>query len=168
MSDSTQDIYGEDFGAEQMWGLKELPLPDGPPWWPVAPGWYVVAALILLLLIWALLRWRRSYSRNQYRRDAIARLAKLSTTNEDLAHIPVILKKTALSAFPRSDVAGLRGQPWIDWLNESGRKDRFTDDDARLFDQLLYTSGEHSIADDVASSLIQRSKAWARSHHADV
>ena len=56
--------------------LRE-PLPVG--WWPPAPGWWLLAALVLVALL--ALAWfaLRRYRANAYRRQALARLRELAT-----------------------------------------------------------------------------------------
>ena len=138
MIDST-DLFGDTFGAERMWGLKELPLPAGVDWLPPAPGWYAIGALAVLLLCYGAWRRWRQWQRNAYRRDALRQIAALSA---DTAHeLPIILRRAALTAQPRHTVASLRGQDWIEWLNRSAGRELFSADDAAHLDALAYGAG---------------------------
>lgn len=94
--------------------LIEPPEPIPVSMMPQTWGW---AALGLILLaactIVAILLWRR-YRANAYRRDA---LRELEGVRDDPAAIAAILRRTALAAYPRRDVAGLAGDDWLRFLD---------------------------------------------------
>ena len=98
--------------------LEDIVVPDPAPWWPLAAGWYVVIGLGLLgLAVFGFRAWRR-WKADAYRRAALAELSSAS----EIGQIATILKRTALGAFPRREVAGLTGDAWCEWLEQqSGR-----------------------------------------------
>ena len=107
--------------------LNPLREPTAISWWPLAPGWWVL--LLLLVLGLATLAWLalRSYRRNAYRRQGQAALAKIRHRwHEDgdmqscLAAANALLKAVALRAFERRDIAGISGEHWLAFLNQSG------------------------------------------------
>ena len=53
---------------------------------------------------------------NAYRRAALQSLQSAT----DIAEIAQLLKRTALCAFPRTDVTALSGDAWCRWLGETG------------------------------------------------
>lgn len=95
-------------------------------WWPPAPGWWILAGLVLLALLvlaWLLLR---RYRANAYRRRALARLARLQAAyreNSDsralMAEINALLKAVALRAYPRRDIAASSGESWLAFLEST-------------------------------------------------
>lgn len=92
--------------------LHDLVLPQVVPWWPPAPGWYVVIALALAAAAWAIRgAWKRWRS-NAYRREATRELASLDSS----AAIAELLRRTALAIAPRAEIAEMTGSPWLDWL----------------------------------------------------
>ena len=94
--------------------LRDIVTPSPAPWWPLAPGWYVLLAIITVaLIVFAIRTWKR-WKRNAYRRDALGILASAANP----AEIASVLKRTALASFPRSEVASLTGDAWCDWLEE--------------------------------------------------
>jgi hypothetical protein len=99
--------------------LNEVIVPPPAPFWPPAPGWYVVISLLLLLGlaagIWAIVRFRR----NAYRRAASAELKRIREGAMKLEAIASLLKRTALATYPRGQIAGLIGDAWIQWLAET-------------------------------------------------
>jgi hypothetical protein len=85
-------------------------------WWPLAPGWWALLVVAIGILIgMACLVWRRWRAR-AYRRAALGELQSAT----DMTAIAEILKRTALVAYPRTDVASLSGLAWAEWLAESG------------------------------------------------
>ncbi|MEI2781093.1 MAG: DUF4381 domain-containing protein, partial [Candidatus Competibacter sp.] len=70
--------------------LHDLVLPPAVPWWPLAPGWYLVIALALVAVMWMTLRAWRQWQSNAYRREAARELASL----ESSAAIAELLRRT--------------------------------------------------------------------------
>ena len=96
--------------------LEEVPEPPAIPLTPQTPGWIVLGAIVLLaggLLVMRIVRYRRE---NAYRRAA---LRELTAAGEDPAQIAGILRRAALTAYPRRDVAGLAGADWLAFLERT-------------------------------------------------
>ena len=157
------------FGSERMWGLKELPLPDSVPYWPQTPGWYVVGALVLAVFAYCVYRLWLRWKANQYRRDAVAELDAMTRDRTGLVELPFLLRRAALHAGPRADIAGLRGNEWIAWLNRSAGRDLFAAEDAGLLDTLCYApAAADAIEPQQADRLIAASREWMKVHNAAV
>ncbi len=154
----------EVFGNYAIKGIQEV-LPSEPvSWWPATPGWWVLAAIALLLLArWGFRRWRR-WQADRYRRDALAQLAALKgSPRQQLQATAIILKGTALAAFPRRDVARLSGSAWHRWLVERGAN--FSDSSRALLTEGQYRDRHEPDATAVAR-LVTESAAWVRQHEA--
>ena len=104
--------------------LHDIAVPPPVSWWPPAPGWYVVGAVVLVIAgvaLWvAVSRWWK----NRYRRAALRELDQLPRSG--VAALAELLKRTALAAYPRERVASLTGEPWLKFLNETGHTEEFT------------------------------------------
>lgn len=96
--------------------LRDIVAPDPVSWWPLAPGWYGVIAIAAVAIVWFSIRAWKQWKANAYRRSALMILEDA----EDSSAIATTLKRTALAAFPRSEVASLTGDAWCDWLEEKG------------------------------------------------
>ena len=96
--------------------LRDIIEPLPVSWWPPAPGWWVLLGLGLLGLLALAVRGWRSWQANAYRRVALAEIEQAT----DVFTIAQILKRTALVAYPRTNIAELTGAAWIRWLGETG------------------------------------------------
>jgi hypothetical protein len=107
----------------QISGLEPLIAPEEISAWPPAPGWYLVILLLMLILTYLLIRYIRKRNRNHYRILALKQVADIreeaghTPKQEDIQALNQLLKLTALSAFPRADVAALSGRDWQEFLD---------------------------------------------------
>lgn len=108
--------------------LKDIHLPKAIGVWPIAPGWYGLAGIVLLGLLWFLYKLYRKHMNKQFKRRALRLLAEYNVqyrlrgqTQEISAKVTELLKQVALIYFPRSRVAGLKGDNWITFLNETSK-----------------------------------------------
>jgi Domain of unknown function (DUF4381) len=105
--------------------LADIHLPAAPGYWPLALGWWMLIALSILLLI-ALFFWWRSVQKNRYRKLALKELEKIhaefnrtQNTIIYLAGINELLKRTALTAYPKQFSASIKGTEWVMWLDSA-------------------------------------------------
>ena len=96
--------------------LREIILPPQVPWWPPAPGWWILFGILAVVAVIAAFRFWRGWRAGAYRRAALRELAAAG----NVAAIAEILKRTALVAYSRTDVASLSGSAWLAWLAETG------------------------------------------------
>ena len=144
--------------------MHDLIVPEPVPWLPVTPGWWIVGGwlvAVLLLVGWRVFLHRR---RNRYRRDALAELKAIQnmadlSPQESAQRIAVLIKRTALSAWPRSDIASLYGADWARFLTASAN------DDAQVAGaaEKLATAAFRPDAD--GRALAASARSWIRRHH---
>jgi hypothetical protein len=115
--------------------LHDLIMPVPVSWWPPAPGWLVVGAALVMILGWWLIRAIQYWQSNAYRREALALLDNAGGSEAELA---TLIKRVALSAYPRERVASLTGEQWLVFLNRTGRTDAFTKGPGRWLARLAY------------------------------
>ena len=136
--------------------LRDIALPPEVSLWPPAPGWWIVGvaalATMAILAVAAIARHRR----NAYRREALGQLDTV-----DPGSISTVLKRTALAAWPREQVAALTGTAWLAFLDRTGRTTVFTAGDGRHIETLAFGG-----VVDVASANAARDAAriWVRGH----
>jgi hypothetical protein len=95
--------------------LRDIVLPAEPGLWPLAPGMWLLISSLLSLLAWILWTQYDRRKRNAYRRAGLLLLPEVQTNYE----LSVLLKRVALAAFPREQVASLHGDAWVAFLKES-------------------------------------------------
>jgi len=89
-------------------------------WWPLAPGWWALLALMSLAA--AVMYWRRRAYWRSWKGDARRALdlldAKLNGENQQeiAASLSTLLRRIALQRDPRAECAGLWGHDWLCWL----------------------------------------------------
>ena len=135
--------------------LREIILPPPVPWWPLALGWWVLLAVLCLAAVSVAFRAWRTWRANAYRRAALRELA----AGESVAAMAEILKRTALVAYPRTDVASLSGPAWLAWLAETGGRQVPTAVTEAL---TVGVFAKHDAAD--AGEVAAFAADWIRSH----
>lgn len=161
------------FAGDPLAGLQEIALPAPVPYLPQTMGWAVVGGGVLLALIymcWRIVRHRRA---NAYRRAALAELDRieqqLPASGSDYGSLPSLLKRTAIAATSRQQVAALTGDEWLRFLDHSLGGNAFQQGPGQLLIRIAYaTSPPQDISRDELRSLIALSRRWIRHHHADV
>lgn len=138
--------------------LNPIVLPEAVGILPLAPGWQVLLTIAGLVVLW--LAWKHwlGWRANQYRREALRELEHLERPRD----LPDLLKRAALSAFQRSDIAALSGPEWHRFLDQSAGLDRFSGTCGPWLDQLAY--GDLSLTPDEYDHLREASKAWLARH----
>lgn len=152
--------------------LADIHLPDGVNWWPLAPGWWALLALIIIALVGFFI-WRHRKAQNVYRDIAQHQLegiyADYQQTQNAAAYLQalsLLLRRTALTAYPHSFNASIKGKEWLQWLDQvcPALQDKFS---SELGENLLTSVYQKNPHIDV-SGLHQLSSQWIhlhRNHH---
>jgi hypothetical protein len=101
-----------------------------PSWWPPAPGWWLVGAIGLALLLlsgaWAFKRLRVQMRRRRLLRELDSLPANYdpqARPAEYLGALNRVFRVIALRAFPGTDCARLEGEAWVAFLRERHPRD---------------------------------------------
>jgi phosphatidylglycerophosphate synthase len=95
--------------------LRDIVQPSAVSWWPLAPGWWFVIVVVAIAAAVVAFRSWQAWHANAYRRAALHEL----NTATSVAEIAELLKRTALCAYPRGQVASLSGSAWSRWLGQT-------------------------------------------------
>ena len=102
--------------------LRDIHAAAVPEFWPLAPGWWLLALLVLAVLIvsswWLIKIWRQ-------RKHEARILSELDTLAESspadaATQISTLMRRVALMRFKRIDVASLSGNDWLGFLDDTG------------------------------------------------
>jgi hypothetical protein len=125
--------------------LRDLHLPDLIGWWPLAPGWWVVIALLAIAAGLLVRRYLQRRARGAARRHALQALGQLTAEFDQhhdavtfSANLSELLRRTMLAYAPRLEVAGLTGDEWLAWLDRDLDEPRFQTEAGRKLLELPY------------------------------
>ncbi|WP_082674474.1 DUF4381 domain-containing protein [Thiohalocapsa sp. ML1] len=110
--------------------LRDIHIHMGHPWWPPAPGWWIVLAALVLLgfLLWrydprwrlyvplpvitlGTWRWEAAQGLRALRRRLVREPVKPAA-----AELSELLRRIAMARHGRAACAGLHGEAWLAWL----------------------------------------------------
>lgn len=144
--------------------LHDIIIPPAVSYWPLAPGWYALALLVLAFSIQVGLKYWSSYQKDLYRREA---LKVLSTLNEkdaskEISTLLGLMKRVGLQHFGREKVAALSDDAWWDFI-EKYSKVKVDVKVRELSQKILYSPNSEATAEDV-KRVSKVAKVWITTH----
>lgn len=127
--------------TDALTDMADIHLPAEPGFWPLAPGWWVLAALLLALLVYGAYRLQKRLQLHRRYRNALRELDKClaslqavsghngATMEQRLIYVNEVnsvLRRVALLHFAHDRVAGLSGQAWVAFIKQHDRAGRLT------------------------------------------
>ncbi|HWV14287.1 MAG TPA: DUF4381 domain-containing protein [Cellvibrio sp.] len=111
--------------------LQDIHLPAAIGLWPPAWGWWLLLIAVILILATSIFFLRRRRLRNAYRPLALRELQKIQQqfdpqkSAEYLQAISLLLRRTALSGFAAQFNSSLKGEEWLQWLDQQNPKAKY-------------------------------------------
>lgn len=154
--------------------LADIHLPAAVPAWPPAPGWWLLAALLLCgLCLLCFVQFRR-WQQQQRLARVLAELlrARAAWRNAEavdrnaaglalLYAVNSLLKRVALLHFPEAQVAPLAGSAWLRFLDVHGSTSEFTAGAGRVL-----ADGEYRpVFDADGEALYELARRWIQSQY---
>ncbi len=125
--------------------LRDLHMPEPISWWPLAAGWWVILAVVLLLLSWLGYRALQRYRFNAAQRYALRTLDSIESEFKANGNavslgksISSLLRRAMLAYAPRHEIAGLTGADWLTWLDRDLPVPYFQTDGGKTLLELPY------------------------------
>lgn len=153
--------------ADPVAGLTDIPLPPPVSLWPQTWESRVAAIVLVVGLVVAVAWMVRRWHVNRYRRAALSELARIEDTLDNTAPANVaaalasLVRRTALAAFPREQVAALAGSPWLAFLDKTCGGHAFSDGPGRTLELSAYQPSP-----DDPRALASVVRHWIKAHHA--
>jgi len=128
--------------------MKGIDLPASVSLWPLAPAWWGVILAVILAAIALGRRWRQRTALRRASVAAVNRLHQRYQRHGDPAELvkglSILLRRIALARHPRRQVAGLQGDDWLAFLDQTGDGDQsgFSNGPGRVFATLPYGGNE--------------------------
>lgn len=150
--------------ANPLAQLKDIHLADPIGLLPLAPGWYVLMAIIFILIMCiGYLTYKKRLNarpkkkalellnayKEQYEKDR--------NSQQTSAHISELLRRVALVYFSRKEVASLHGEAWISFLNKTSKDIDFKPVQSMLLDSPFKASESLDL-----KPLIVRTEQWIK------
>jgi hypothetical protein len=142
-----------------LYHLHDFYQPQPPSWMPHTVGWYFVFALVVVFAAWPAWRAWAHWRRNRYRRVAIRELKTI-----EASAIPSLLKRTALAAWPREQVASLSAEQWLRFLEKHAPGKELSKEAGRLLVEVDYREARLTAEQEIA--LRKAAGDWIRGHRA--
>ncbi len=156
--------------------LADIHLPEPVSLWPPAPGWWILALLLLVGIVLVVRRILQARTRRKICEFALAELdqcyQQLSSNNETdpdqaklryVNQVNSVLRRVALVHFPQSGVASLGGKAWVDFIQEKGESSLLNEELAAAL-----AHGRFQTRCDVDSSALhEMSRVWVRGLYLD-
>ncbi len=151
--------------------LRDLANPEAISMWPPAPGWWVLACLLIVLTFVIsrkvkAKRYARAY-RLEARDELMLHWRQYEQKKDSLAYLSSLnltLKRTALSAFPASGAAASSGEQWLKFLDSTlplkHREQTFQSD----LGQVLVDAPYRKHSDEDPSQIHALSLVWIQHH----
>jgi len=148
-------------------GLIDIPLPPSIGLWPQTWTSRITVAAALAALAVAVVWMVHQRSVNRYRREALAELDRIAHApiepGQRAQDLAVLVRRTALAAFPREQVAQLTGQAWLSFLDRSYGGTEFSQGVGRSLEVAAYRQAGSEPDQPPPIDLVRR---WIKVHHA--
>ncbi len=135
--------------------LKDIHLPAEINNYPVAPGWWLLAVILLALVIYGLVKCRQYLVKRKHKKAALTQLSPKA----EIGTIVALLKWAALQYFPRQAVANLTGHEFKNFLVASlpvKHQETFT----KLSGQYFISAYEEQTTSQSSTEFHQAAKLW--------
>ena len=120
--------------------LKDIHLPPPVSFWPPAPGWWILAVLLISSLFIGGVLFYRQHKKRKPKTEALRILKDLQILYQNskdevvsLRNLSNLLRRTALTFYDNDEVASLQGSSWLEFLDKTGKTKEFSQGAGKVF-----------------------------------
>ena len=113
--------------------LKDIHLQPPVSFWPPAPGWWILAVLLIPSLFIGVVLFYRQHKKRKPKTEALRILKDLQILYQNskdevvsLRNLSNLLRRTALTFYDNDEVASLQGSSWLEFLDKTGKTKEFS------------------------------------------
>ena len=145
--------------------LRDIHLPQQVGWWPPAPGWWLIAALLIIagVAAWLYVRRRSARLKRRIARELAALLARWRAAHDHaafLSGLSALLRRSAIALDGRATSAGLSGSRWQQYLNRDLTDQPFSEHPGSLLIDGAYRPHLAPLSEDDATALAALVRRW--------
>ena len=126
--------------------LRDIHLPGEISFWPPAPGWWILVALIIAAVAGGIWLYRHNrqlkLSATRMAREQLQLIVARYQSDKDplelIQQLSVLLRRLSISLYPRTEVASLTGQAWLEFLDRQSAQQNFSTGSGRLLSEAPY------------------------------
>lgn len=143
--------------------LRDIHLPPAIGWWPPAIGWWLLA-IAIPLLVWFCIWLYKRLTRNTAIKSAKKELLSIKQNSElnhtqKLSELSKLIRRTTISiASDRKQCAGLTGQAWLEFLDQTMPDAPFSQGIGNLLGDAVYRNNQPDGQE--INQLITLCEAW--------
>jgi len=156
--------------------LQDIHLPASNPWWDLAVGWWLLLVFVLLALLFIVpklwKKWQTWRKRRAFKRTVFAEYQRICDAYAEhhqahifAADINILLRRVALTVFPKQSTAGLIGKGWLNFLDHVWQGKHSPSFSEKAFADILLHGAYQSDArmdKQQAQALCDLVKAWLK------
>lgn len=148
--------------------LRDIRGLDPAPWWPPAPGWWVVllAGVVAVAVTLLLSRWWRARVPGSWQADARRQLRLLedrlrwADARSAAVDLSELIRRVAMARHGRKACAGLVGDHWLLWLERNDPHGFPWTREGRALIDLPYAPPRAREAGERLAPLVRAARAW--------
>lgn len=143
--------------------------------WPIAPGWWILFALIISALVYCVYKLRQRKQRNKAKKLALIQLNLIQSHYQEtqdgaqmLNQCAHLLKRFLMAYYPRSSVAKLHGEPFRTFLAAHIQQDETLKAQILGQEGETLTEGRYQAKVNASKEVFDMVEAWIKQFPTDV
>jgi hypothetical protein len=135
--------------------LKDIHLPEPVHNYPIALGWWLLLATLLITIVILVMKWQKRRRISKAKHLALKELKNTDSADQ----IVTLMKWAAFQYFPRQEIASLHGQQLIEFLKEK-LNDKYQEKFQTLCAEQLNSKYQSISNEEPNNTLKQAAQLW--------